>query len=161
MPMSRRRSWGAVALPITLLMTCFAGGASAAPAAPDKFPLGQSAQSGAVCQAVRNDDAPGAQARGARGWDVDCRGWDAPLGTLYAYSYRGEKAIAPDGAWPKALAKSGVQCAPGRPVQVAGVRNLIQADCKAATKVGYTVYQGLSGDRAVAAEGYPQMADVL
>jgi len=161
MPMSTRGPWGVVALPIALVMVSLAGRASAAPAAPDKFPLGQSAQSGAVCQAVRNDDAPGAQARGARGWDVTCRGWDAPLGTLYAYSYRGEKAISPGGAWPVALAKGGVQCSPGKPVQVAGVRNLVQADCKAAAKVGYTVYQGLSGDRGVAAQGYPQMADVL
>ncbi len=161
MLIGNRVTLGALALPIALLIVSVAGAASAAPAAPDKFPLGQSAQSGAVCQAVRNDDAPGAQARGARGWDVTCRGWDAPLGALYAYSYRGDKAIAPGGAWPAALAKGGVQCAPGRAVQISGVRSAVQADCKAAAKVGYTVYQGLSGDRAVAAQGYPQMADVL
>jgi len=160
--MSRLRLWGAGTWTAALLVAGLAGPAAAAPAAPDKFPLGQSPQSGAVCQAVRNDDAPGAQVRGARAWDVECRGWDAPLGTLYVYSYRAKDAISAAGAWPKALAKAQLQCAAGKSVDVAGLHETVQTDCKASdAKVTFTTYRGLSGDRAVAAQGYPQMADVL
>ena len=99
------RSWGAAL--IALIVTAgLSTPAWAARIAPDKFALGQSAQSGAVCQAVRNDDAPGAQARGARAWDVECRGWDAPLGTLYAYSYDSAKALGPSGVLAAALTLS-------------------------------------------------------
>ena len=156
------RSWTGLLLPVAILAAGLAGNASAARIAPDKFPLGQSAQSGAVCQAVRNDDAPGAQVRGARAWDVQCRGWDAPLGTLYAYSYQGEKVVGSGGAWAKALASMHVDCSAGRPVEVSGVRNAVQADCKAfEAKVGYTTIRAMAPDRVVAAQGYPQMADVL
>jgi CHAT domain-containing protein len=130
--------------------------------APDKFPLGQSSQSGAVCQAVRNDDAPGAQARGARAWDIVCRGWDAPLGALFAYSYQGDRAVDAGGGWPKSLAKDKVTCAASRAAPVQGLTRAQRADCKAFdAQVGYLAYSGMSGDRAVAAQGYPQIADVL
>jgi CHAT domain-containing protein len=162
MPMSSFRSLAAMALPIALLALGLGGSASAAGAAPDRFPLGQSPQSGAVCEAVRNDDAPGAQARGARAWDVKCRGWDTPLGTLYAYSYQGEKAVAAGGVWPKALVKGDIDCGPAQPAQISGLNNGRRATCKAfEPKVEYATYQGSAGGRIVAAQGYPQIADVL
>jgi CHAT domain-containing protein len=147
---------------LAVLMIGAAGQASAARIAPDKFALGQSAQSGAVCQAVRNDDAPGAQARGARAWDVTCRGWDAPLGVLYAYSYQPQKTLAAGGVWQASLAKAKIRCEAAKPVKVTGVTGSARADCKAfQSGVGYVAYSGAVEGRGVAAQGFPQMADVL
>src|SRR4051812_17567270 len=87
------------------LLTSVGSAVAAASNAPDQFPLGQSGQSGAVCQAVRNDDDPAAQLRGARAWEVRCRGWDGALGRLYSYSYKGAPEIAANGAWSTNLAK--------------------------------------------------------
>ena len=161
MPVSDVRLSIAAAVALALAAG-LSGPAWAARIAPDKFPLGQSSRSGAVCQAVRDDDAAGAQARGARAWDVQCRGWDAPLGTLYAYSYQGEKAVAPQGVWRQALTKAGVECAAARPAAVSGVTHAALAECKAfAAKVDYVAYSAMTDGRAVAAQGFPQMADVL
>ena len=49
----------------------------------DLIPLGRSAASGAVCEALRDYDDPVVQAAGRRGWNVRCRGWDVSLGRLY------------------------------------------------------------------------------
>jgi CHAT domain-containing protein len=161
MSVSGVRSWGVLAVAVVLAASLSAP-AWAARVAPDKFPLGQSAQSGAVCQAVRDDDAPGAQARGARAWDVECRGWDAPLGTLYAYSYQGEKALGAGGILAAALTKARIQCAQAKPVAVSGLGRAERADCKAfSAQVGYVAYTGMADGRALAAQGFPQMADVL
>jgi hypothetical protein len=69
------------------------GAEAASRNAPNQFPLGESLQSGAVCQAVRDDDDAAAKMRGARPWQVGCRGWDNALGRLYAYTYRGRPRI--------------------------------------------------------------------
>ena len=49
----------------------------------DLIPLGQSAASGAVCQAVRDYDDPAVQAAGRRAWNIRCRGWEGSLGRIY------------------------------------------------------------------------------
>lgn len=139
-----------------------AGGAVAAPRnAPDEFPLGESAQSGAVCQAVRDDDDPASQTRGGRAWQVRCRGWDNALGRLYAYSYKGQPQIRSGGLWAKALAARAV-CQGAAPVEVKGLSAARRSACQAfSVKVPYVAYSGLAHGRAVAAEGFVQIADVL
>ena len=135
--------------------------AVAARPAPDRFPLGVSAGSGAVCEAVRDDEDPAAQIRGARAWDVRCRGWDAALGRLYSYDWRGAEAIAPQGVWTRTLAEH-AQCQPPAAAQVAGLRQTRRARCSAfSAKVAYLAYAGERGGRRVAAEGFANLDDVL
>ena len=143
-------------------MSACAAGALAAPRnAPDQFALGESTQSGAVCQAVRDDNDPAVQIRGARAWEVRCRGWDNALGRLYAYGYRGRSQIEAGGPWTKALDKRAV-CDAAVAVPVKGITQARRAACKAfSVKVPYVAYSGVSRDRALAAEGFVQISDVL
>lgn len=152
----------AFAAALTLAAFGAAGAAfSAPPNAPDQFPLGQSGQSGAVCQAVRNDDDPAAQMRGARAWDVRCRGWDGTLGRLYVYAYKGAPQIEPGGAWGKALAGR-AECGAAAEASVKGLAKVRLAQCKGfAAKIPYVAYSGQGRGRAAAAEGFAQIADVL
>ncbi len=132
-----------------------------AAAAPERFPLGVSGQSGAVCEAVRNDDDPAAQMRGARAWDVRCRGWDAALGHLYVYGYKGAQAMSPKGLWASALS-SRAQCEAPVAAAVPGVVGARRESCKAfAAKVAYVAYSGTARGSGVAAEGFANLADVL
>lgn len=161
MPLSGKGSLRLASAWVVLMVAGLGGAARAAPTAPDQFPLGQSPRSGSVCQAVRNDDAPGAQVRGARAWDVRCRGFDVPLGTLYAYSYKPDKMIEPGGPWVKTLTAH-AQCSDAKSATLAGLHGVTQADCKAfSAKVAYAAYVGSAHGRAVTAEGYVQIADVL
>ena len=127
-----------LALVASMGLLTIASGAIAAPAnAPDQFPLGQSGESGAVCQAVRNADDPAAQMRGARAWDVRCRGWDGALGHLYAYSYQGAPHIAAGGAWATNLAQH-ADCDPSVVAEVKGWGDAKRAQCKAfSAKIPY------------------------
>ena len=136
--------------------------AAAAATPPDQFPLGESAQSGAVCQAVRNDDDPAGDARGALAWEVRCRGWDGALGRLYLYDYHGDAQIKPTGLWGQALAAR-ASCEADTAATVEGLARVRRAQCRAVG--GKVPYVAFSGDgrhgRAVAAEGFVQIADVL
>ncbi len=153
------RAAGAVAL--LLAAVGLARGASAATAAADRFPLGVSAGSGAVCEAVRNDEDPGAQQRGARAWDVRCRGWNSTLGKLYAYAWNGRAAVGSGGVWTRALAGHAT-CGPSTPTVVQGVADARRAECTAFdAKVAYLALSGVRGGRGVAAEGFANLADVL
>lgn len=158
MPIGRKLLAAAATLGLLAVM----GGAVAAPAnPPDQFPLGQSGQSGAVCQAIRDPDDPAVQMRGARAWEVRCRGWDGALGRLYAYSYKGEAQIEAGGAWPTSLAKH-ASCASATAAAVKGVGGARRADCKAfSAQVAYVAYSGSNRGKAAAAEGFSQIADVL
>ncbi len=157
MPVSRLRS-GLIAAFATIGM---AGGALAGPLPPDQFPLGESARSGAVCQAVRNDDDPAVQKRGARAWEVRCRGWDGALGRLYLYNYRGAADVGPNGAWTKALADHAT-CAGASPAPVKDLKAAQREECKAFTaRVDYAAYFAVQGGRGIAAEGFTQVSDVL
>jgi hypothetical protein len=146
------------------LITAAAAATSAAAgshSAPDQFPLGESAQSGAVCQAVRDDEDPAGQVRGGRAWSVRCRGWDNALGRLYAYSYKGAPQIQAGGHWGNALDSHAV-CEKKTATIMRGVTDAKKALCRAfSVKVPYVAYSGLSHGRAVAAEGFVQISDVL
>jgi CHAT domain-containing protein len=142
-----------------VLSAGFVGQAEARAPRADRFPLGQSAQSGAVCEAVRDDADVAAQTRGARAWAVRCRGWDTPLGRLYAYEYKGDEAL--NGLYQKTLADR-AQCQPGKAQTLVGVSGVSRSACElSSAKVSYVSYRGARGKTAVAAEGFAQIADVL
>jgi hypothetical protein len=133
-----------------------AGAATAAPSRADLIPLGRSAGSGAVCQAVRDYEDPAVQAAGRRAWNIRCRGWDGSLGRLYVLPAR-------DGAspWETALATRAV-CAAAKPQDLADLDEVARRACRsAAAKSPYLAYQARKDGYLVAAEGAAQIADVL
>ena len=122
----------------------------------DLIPLGQSAASGAVCQAIRDYDDPVVQAAGRRAWNIRCRGWEGSLGRLYALP-----KSADAGAWEAALT-SRAECSTGKAEIVAGLGGVSRRACRsAAGKAPYLAYTSDRGGRIYAAEGAAQIADVL
>ncbi len=116
------------------------------------FNLGQAA-SGAVCQAKRDFDGPVVD-RGARVWNVTCRGWSNTLGILYLFP--AGKARAAEAAWRQGLAGR-VDCGPAA-AHVATTR--LSCTTKAAG-LAYVVYRAASGGQVAAAEGRAPIDDVL
>jgi len=122
----------------------------------DLIPLGQSATSGAVCQAVRDYDDPVVQAAGRRAWNIRCRGWEGSLGRLYALP----QAAGAD-AWATALATR-AECSDAKAETVAGLGAVNRRACRsAAGKAPYLAYAANKGGQLYAAEGAAQIADVL
>ena len=122
----------------------------------DLIPLGRSAASGAVCEAVRDYDDPVVQAQGRRGWNVRCRGWDVSLGRLYVLP-----GPASESAWGQALA-SRATCAAPKTEALAGVGSVTRRPCRAAgSNATYLSYGVHKGRTLFAAEGASQIADVL
>lgn len=122
----------------------------------DLIPLGRSAASGAVCEAVRDYDDPVVQAAGRRGWNVRCRGWEVSLGRLY---------VLPNGAaetaWTQALAARAA-CASPKSETLAGLGAVSRRACHAAnSNASYLSYGARKGQAVFAAEGASQIADVL
>ena len=157
--MIRLKALVAIVVAAAASMTAFAAQAGAMRL--DSFPLGQSGLSGAVCEAVRDDDDPAVQMRGARAWSIRCRGWDVPLGRLYAYEYRGDQAFAADGPYLKTLATR-ARCEPASAKPLEGLTDVTAAPC--ILGAGQTAYAAYSARRRgvwVAAQGFPQIADVL
>lgn len=130
--------------------------ASHAQTRADLIPLGRSATSGAVCEAVRDYDDPVVQAQGRRGWNVHCRGWDVSLGRIYFLPN-----TAAETAWSQALANRAA-CAAAKSGTVAGLSPVTRRACHAAgSNATYVAYVAKHGRRLVAAEGASQIADVL
>lgn len=122
----------------------------------DLIPLGQSAASGAVCQAVRDYDDPVVQAAGRRAWSIRCRGWEGSLGRLYALPKARDAQ-----AWDAALGAR-AQCSAGKAGSVAGVGPVSRRACRsAAGQAPYVAYTADKAGRLYAAEGAAQIADVL
>src|SRR6185437_2204909 len=104
------QSGGWIAVFAAVLLAASAEAAAAAPR--QDFALGQSARSGAVCQAVRDFDDPLAARAGLRAWQVMCRGWTQTLGRIYAFRGDGETAAQ---AWRAGLGER-ADCQPGAEV---------------------------------------------
>jgi hypothetical protein len=122
----------------------------------DLIPLGQSAASGAVCQAVRDYDDPLAQGAGRRAWNIRCRGWEGSLGRIYVLP-KGADA----GAWETSLARRAA-CESSKTDQVAGLGGVTRRACRsAAGQAPYLAYVSNKGGGLYAAEGPAQIADVL
>jgi CHAT domain-containing protein len=131
-------------------------GLAGAQARGDIVSLGQSAQSGAVCQAVRDYDDPVAQRPGGRAWSIRCKGWDAPIGRLYLTPQTAALA-----SWRKALGGR-AECKPYERATVASLSNATRALCRfGAAKTPYVAYEARHGRFALAAEGYAAANDVL
>jgi CHAT domain-containing protein len=127
----------------------------------DIVSLGQSATTGAVCEARRDYEDPAAQLRGAKAWEVRCRGWDVALGRLYAYERDGEAAVAASGPWRTAL-QSRADCDGSAAAGVGGLSSVQRLACK--SKPGgtdYVAYTAADGRTVLAADGFAQVADVL
>ncbi|MGH7023949.1 MAG: CHAT domain-containing protein [Caulobacteraceae bacterium] len=144
------------ALAVACAFGLVAGAARAA--LPDVFPLGESAKTGAVCQAVREFDDPAVQLRGASAWAVRCRGWGADLGHLYLYS-RTRGAVADGGPWRANLAAR-AKCDASTALALPGVPGATEARC--VTVKGQTAYVAYaSSAREAAADGFAPLADIL
>jgi CHAT domain-containing protein/tetratricopeptide (TPR) repeat protein len=122
----------------------------------DLIPLGQSATSGAVCQAVRDYDDPIVQAAGRRAWNIRCRGWEGSLGRVYAF----DKA-ADIGAWDAAL-PGRADCAEPKAQAVSLLAGVSRRACRSVRGAApYVAYAARRGSGAYAVEGPAQIADVL
>lgn len=131
-------------------------GAAHAQTRADLIPLGRSAVSGAVCEAVRDYDDPVAQAAGRRSWDVRCRGWEASLGRLYVLPN-----AAGEAAWREALAGR-ANCAASKSETLPGLGPVARRACHATpSNATYVSYGAKKGHATFAAEGASQIADVL
>jgi CHAT domain-containing protein len=133
----------------------WAQGASAQTRA-DLIPLGRSAASGAVCEAVRDYDDPVVQAAGRRGWNIRCRGWDVSLGRLYVLPNGAAEA-----AWTQALAAR-ANCTSPKSETLTGLGAVSRRACHATnSNASYLSYGAKKGQAVFAAEGASQIADVL
>lgn len=122
----------------------------------DLIPLGRSAASGAVCEAVRDYDDPVVQAAGRRGWSVRCRGWDTSLGRLYVLPN-----AAAEAAWSEALAAR-ANCMAPKAETLGGLGAVSRRACHATgSNATYLSYGAKKGHALFAAEGASQIADVL
>jgi CHAT domain-containing protein len=131
-------------------------GAGHAQTRADLIPLGRSAVSGAVCEAVRDYDDPVVQAQGRRGWNIHCRGWDVSLGRLYVLP-----TSAGETAWTQALAQRAV-CTEPKSETLAGLGAVNRRACHATgSNSTYLSYGAKHGQTLFAAEGASQIADVL
>jgi len=129
---------------------------AAAQTRADLIPLGSSAASGAVCQAVRDYDDPVVQGAGRRAWNIRCRGWEGSLGRLYAI----EKG-ADAGVWQTALTGR-AECMDQKAAVVSGLSDVNRRACRSAgAKAPYLAYAAKKGAGFYAAEGAAQIADVL
>jgi len=139
-----------------LLLISLTGAANAQTRA-DLIPLGRSAASGAVCQAVRDYDDPVVQAAGRRAWNIRCRGWEGSLGRLYALPKAADISV-----WETAL-KTRAECdVQARSEPVAGMGAVNRRACRSASgKAPYLAYNSGRGGALYAAEGPAQIADML
>lgn len=144
-----------LALGLGGLLTASPAGA-ASPSRADLIPLGRSAASGAVCQAIRDYEDPVVQAAGRRGWNIRCRGWDGSLGRLYVLPKAADASV-----WEQALA-SRAECAEAKSEPVSGLGAVERRACRsAAAKAPYLAYQSRKGGYVITAEGAAQIADIL
>ena len=127
-----------------------------AQASGDVTPLGRSAASGAVCQAVRDYDDPIAQRPGARAWSIRCLGWDIAIGRLYRLAT--PQALAD---WRRDFAgRAACQAVKAQPL--AGFSSAEQSLCRSGTlSTPYVAYVARRGRFTDVAEGFAQTADVL
>lgn len=139
-----------------VMMLLGVAGAGDAQTRADLIPLGRSAASGAVCEAVRDYDDPVVQAQGRRGWNIHCRGWDVSLGRIYVLPN-----AAAQGAWSQALATR-ASCAAPKSETIAGLGGVDRRACHAvSSNATYLAYGARKGSGLIAAEGASQIADVL
>ncbi len=125
----------------------------------DRFNLGRSAASGAVCEAKRGFDDP-LISQGVRVWNVTCRGWSHSLGKLYQLP--ASKVEAARTAWRAALAAQANCDFAGASTATPGVASFKPIACKTkAAGLDYVAFVPGSKLRPVAAQGMAPIADLL
>ncbi|HEY4263757.1 MAG TPA: hypothetical protein VGM72_00440, partial [Micropepsaceae bacterium] len=131
-------------------------------AAPEVFSLGQSSNSGAVCQAAPRYDDPAAQVPYAKAWVITCRGWsDVPLGHVYTFVSDDPSPSAAGSLWRKAL-EARAACGVGKPVNIAGLSEATRMDCQSVPgKVPYSVYEVDDGSTVTVSEGMAALSDLI
>jgi CHAT domain-containing protein len=140
----------------TLAAAALLGGSASAQTRADLIPLGQSAASGAVCQAVRDYDDPVAQGAGRRAWNIRCRGWEGNLGRLYTLPTT--DAVQ---AWEGALSGR-VDCQAAKSETLTGLGAANRRACRNRSgQAPYLAYDARRGSNLFVAEGAAQLADVL
>jgi len=144
---------------VRILLTAAAFGALSATAAvaapvPELFPLGQSAGSGAVCEAVRDYQDPLGQGADAKAWRLRCRGYNTVLGRVYQLP-AGQKS-----AWEAAL-RARAECA--APEAAPGGVPATLTTCKVGGQGGapYIVYVSDKAGVLTVAEGLAPLSDVV
>ncbi|WP_337189102.1 CHAT domain-containing protein [Phenylobacterium sp.] len=122
----------------------------------DLIPLGQSAASGAVCQAVRDYDDPSVQAAGRRTWNIRCRGWEGSLGRLYVMPRADDVQVVESALATRA------SCEAGKSEELAGLGAVTRRACRSvAGQAPYLAYASERRGGYYAAEGPAQIADIL
>lgn len=127
--------------------------ADAAPL-PELFPLGQSAASGAVCEAVRDYQDPLGQGPQAKAWRLRCRGYGTVLGRIYQIPSRQHEA------WAVAL-KTRAACGPA--AAAPGGAAATRAACALGGPGGapYVVYLADKSNVLTVVEGLAPLSDVI
>ena len=137
-----------------------AGGSALAAVPREDFPLGQSAQSGAVCTAVRDWGDLATARPGERAWQVKCRGWTQTLGHIYLFQQT-EAVTAPAGAW-RASLNSRADCDFGRVETLKSVPGSAVAACKSKPNgAKYVAYSVTRGATVAAADGFAPIGDII
>jgi len=145
--------------PMRTLLTAAAFGALSATAAaaapiPELFPLGQSAGSGAVCEAVRDYQDPLGQGADAKAWRLRCRGYNTVLGRIY------QLPASAKAGWQAAL-KGRAECS--EPEAAPGGVPATLATCKLGGQGGapYVVYLSDKAGVLTVVEGLAPLSDVI
>ena len=147
---------GAVASALAAVLLC-----TPARAIDGAFPLGQSARSGAICNAQRDYEDPAAQLPHAKAWTIACRGWDATFGRLYSFDRDFTEKTGNPEIWRSALAER-ADCGAFGAASVAGMGNVRRASCSAKPgKTPYGVYVADTADHLVIAEGFAPLDELV
>jgi len=145
-----------LAIAFVLLAACLEAAPAGAQALSDVTPLGRSASSGAVCQAVRDYDDPVVQRPAARAWSIRCLGWDIPIGRLYRLPSADAVTV-----WDKAF-ETRSTCQSTGSVKIDGLGQVERRLChNGALNSPYVALVARRGRYTDIAEGYAQVADVL
>lgn len=142
-------------LAVGALMIGQAAGPALSQPTSETFPLGRSAASGAVCQAVRDFDDPATLSGEGRAWKLQCRGYAADLGRFYVLP---AKQLS---SWRGGLAGRGA-CEADQASAVKGLSGARLMRCQVgAAKTAYVALWAERGGRILIAEGLAPTVDVL
>jgi len=142
-----------------ILLTAAAFGALSTTAAaaaplPELFPLGQSAASGAVCEAVRDYHDPLGQGADAKAWRLRCRGYSTVLGRVY------QLPVGAKATWSAAL-KARAECAEPEAAPAGIPATLATCKIGGQGEAPYIVYVSEKAGVLTVVEGLAPLSDVI
>jgi CHAT domain-containing protein len=139
---------------LTTSLGALAAGSLQAATLPEVFPLGQSRESGAVCEAVRDYLDPLGQGAQAKAWRIRCRGYSTALGRIYQLP---EDKVD---AWRAALGLR-ADCQAAEPVPGGLPGTLAACRMGGAAGAPYVVFASDARGVLTAVEGLAPLSDVL